>query len=543
MAGGRLDHIRRYILKNGLKHTAYQAWLKTKDYYLRSYHRHKAAPDELQAQHLRVFKAPPLISVVVPVFNTRPEYLSEMALSVVEQSYPHWELCLLDGGSEKPATLAALKELSRLDKRIRVERAKENLGIAGNTNLAIDMARGAYVALLDHDDTLTPDALYWVADAVEKSGAEVIYSDEDKMQHEGKYLFTPHLKPDYSPEFLKSCNYFCHLMVIKTSLLKEIGGLRIGFDGSQDHDLALRASWQAEKIYHIPRVLYHWRQDANSMSHRNLEKCVDAGRRAVIDQLAREGVSGHVEVIHGRNCVTYDVIGAPQATILLWHEGSAAKLNKCRDLIQKSAGYEGFEIVVVEGDDRCRALNEAAQRAAGDFLVFMDSGVEVERPGWLARWIGYCQRETCLSVCPKLIDRRRRLAFAGYVVGVNPGVVVPQRGYPADSWGYFGVKELTHNVASSSWALMIVKREDFLALDGFDESLPALADVDWCLSASKKLGGWHIYDPYFKAKTSGGGLWTKRDAAWEPFNNKWPELQDPYYNPQWSRENGNFTLL
>ena len=172
MAGGRLDHIRRYILKNGLKHTAYQAWLKTKDYYLRSYdrwyHRHKAAPDELQAQHLRVFKAPPLISVVVPVFNTRPEYLSEMALSVVEQSYPHWELCLLDGGSEKPATLAALKELSRLDKRIRVERAKENLGIAGNTNLAIDMARGAYVALLDHDDTLTPDALYWVAEAVEK---------------------------------------------------------------------------------------------------------------------------------------------------------------------------------------------------------------------------------------------------------------------------------------------------------------------------------------------------------------------------------------
>ncbi|MBQ2699593.1 MAG: glycosyltransferase, partial [Clostridia bacterium] len=234
MAGSRLDHIKNYIRQNGVSHTAYQAFQKVKEHYLKSYDRwyqkNQTSFEGLEEQHLRVFKSPPLISVVVPVFNTRADYLKQMAMSVIAQSYPHWELCLLDGGSERAETLAALEELRGKDKRIRVERAQENLGIAGNTNLAIAMARGSYIALLDHDDTLSPDALYWIADAIETTGAELLYSDEDKMQHDGKYLFTPHLKPDYSPDLLRSCNYFCHLMVLKTDLLKRIGGLQAGFD-------------------------------------------------------------------------------------------------------------------------------------------------------------------------------------------------------------------------------------------------------------------------------------------------------------------------
>lgn len=544
--GSRLDHICRYVQKNGLRHTAFQAWLKTKDYYLRSYDRwyekNKPNEEEMHAQRQRIFEKPPLISVVVPVFNTRSDYLKEMAMSVVNQTYAHWELCLLDGGSVKEETLRTLEELAKADKRIRNERAAENLGIAGNTNLAIDMAKGDYVALLDHDDTLTPDALYWVADAIERTGAEVIYSDEDKMQHEGKYLFTPHLKPDYSPDFLKSCNYFCHLMTIERELLKKIGGLMTGFDGSQDHELALRASGCANAVCHIPKVLYHWRQDANSMSHRNLEKCVDAGRRAVVAQLEREKKDAQVEVIHGRNCVTYATRGEPLISVLLWHQGDEKKKQKCIESLKKTAGYDRYEIIEATGAERAEAFNRAAKDAKGDLLLLLDSGVNFMTSGWLARWTGFIQRSQCLSVCAKMISRRKKLAFAGYVVGLEQPVVIPQKGYPADGWGYFGVKELTHNISSATWSLMLVKKTDFEALNGFDEALPALADVDWCLRASRDLNGWHTYDPYLKAMTDEKGLWTRPGEAWKPFAEKWPNVTDPYYNPQWSRKDGNYRL-
>jgi len=544
--GSRLEHIRRYVQENGLRHTAFQAWQKTRDYYLRSYDRwfdkNKPTKEELDRQHQHIFKKPPMISVAVPVFNTRADYLKEMAMSVVHQSYPHWELCLLDGGSSKQETLDMLKELAGTDKRIRTQRAVENLGIAGNTNLAIDMARGSYVALLDHDDTLTPDALYWVADAIERTGAEVLYSDEDKMHHEGKYLFTPHLKPDYSPDLLKSCNYFCHLMVIQRELLKNIGGLMTGFDGSQDHELALRATHSAKRVCHIPKVLYHWRQDANSMSHRNMDKCLDAGRRAAQAQIEREGLRAHISQVRTRNRIVYEVEGEPLVTLILYTDEDGAKAEKLEKGILEKAGYEHLEILKVNGKDRCRVLNTAAQQAKGDYILFMDGGVKVDTLGWVRQWVGYCQRESCLSVCAKMVDKRNNVAFAGYAVGVGKGVTVPQKGAPGDSWGYFGIKEMTHNVAAASWSLMMVKKELFLKMGGFDEDLPALADVDWCLRASRDNAGWHTYDPYLKAVTDGRGLWQHYSADWEEFLYRWSDLQDPYYNPQWSRKDANYRL-
>ncbi|MBQ2701346.1 MAG: glycosyltransferase, partial [Clostridia bacterium] len=383
---------------------------------------------------------------------------------------------------------------------------------------------------------------YWVADAIEMTGAELLYSDEDKVQHDGKYLFTPHLKPDYSPDLLRSCNYFCHLMVLKTDLLKRIGGLQAGFDGSQDHELALRAAENAKGVYHIPRVLYHWRQDANSMSHRNMEKCLDAGKRAVEAQLAREGLMASISFVRTRNRVLYHLNGEPWVTVILWCNQDTNRSGKCLSVIQDKADYDNLEVITVHGENRALAYNQAAAKAKGDYLIFMDSDTYIATPGWIRQWLGYCQREKCLSVCGKMTDKRNKLIFAGYVVGVGAGVEIPQKGLPADSWGYFGIKEMTHNVSAASWAAMMVKKETFLQLEGFDTSLPALADVDWCLRASKATGAWHTYDPYLKIKTGGKGLWLKYAPSWDPFLQKWPNLQDPYYNPQWSRQNANYRL-
>lgn len=548
MLGARLNHVRSYIRQNGLGHTAMQAWGKAREHCLKTYDRwyrsRQPGPETLAAQRAQAFDAPPLISVVVPVFNTRRDYLEAMAESVLRQSYPHWELCLADGGSEKLETLDALKALAQRDERIKVFFAPENLGIAGNTNRGIEMARGAYVALMDHDDTLAPDALYWIAEAIQRTGAEMLYTDEDKMHREGRYYFAPHLKPDYSPDLLKSCNYICHLMALKRSLLARIGGLQTGFDGSQDHELALRAAGAARGICHIPRVLYHWRQVQSSMSHQNMQKCLDAAQRAVEAQLLREGRNARVEILRSRCRVVYGVEGEPEVTVLLWHEGTENQLAACLAAIRETADYPRLKIRPLSGSSRPRALNQAVREAEPGYLVFMDSQVLPGTRGWVAQWLGYCQRPECLSVCPKLVTPGGRLAFAGYLVGMEKGVSVPQGGLPGESWGYFGIKEMLHNVAASSWAFMMVNRQRFLDVGGFDEGYRReLADVDWCLRASSR-GGWHLYDPYARGVAAAGRLSDppQSQADLERFQAQWPQLRDPYYNPQFTRRGGGYQL-
>ena len=291
--GGLAGRVREYVRLNGISYTARRAVEKFRDQYLREYdrlyRRVRATPADLEQQRHRAWKETPLISILVPVYNTNPRMLRELADSFLAQTYPHWEAVLLDGASTKPETAAMLREIAGLDGRFRVIFSGENLHISGNSNAALTHARGEWIALCDHDDLYTPDALYWVMDAVEREQPDFLYSDEDKVTEDGRVYFAAHFKPDYCPDNLRSGNYICHLMVMRRSLMDAAGGFRSAFDGSQDHDLALRCMEHTTRVTHIPRVLYHWRSVGSSMSHQNLMRCVDAARRAVEEHSNRVG--------------------------------------------------------------------------------------------------------------------------------------------------------------------------------------------------------------------------------------------------------------
>ena len=259
--GGVAKRVRAYVRLNGVGYTLRRGMEKVRDRGLREYdrlyRRERAGEAELAQQRERKWQAAPLVSILVPVYNTDPAMLRAAAESFRAQTYPHWEAILLDGASTKPETVQCLKELEKLDDRLRVVFSGENLHISGNSNAALRHAKGEWIALCDHDDLYTPDALYWVMDAVERENPDFIYSDEDKVSEDGKVFFEAHFKPDYCPDNLRSGNYICHLMVMRRSLIDAAGGFRSAFDGSQDHDLALRCMEHTTRVTHIPRVLYH----------------------------------------------------------------------------------------------------------------------------------------------------------------------------------------------------------------------------------------------------------------------------------------------
>ena len=230
------------------------------------------------------------LSFLIPTYNTPPELLRALADSLLHQSCGAWEACFYDGASTRADTRELLQALTQEDNRFRVTFGAENRGIAGNTNAALTMATGKFVALCDHDDLLAPDAVRCILEAAQ-DGADFVYTDEDKVSADGTHFFEPHLKPDFAPDSLRSGNYICHITAASRALMNAVGGLRPGFDGSQDHDLALRLSENATKITHIPRILYHWRMLDTSFSHQKAQTCADAAARAVADQLRRLGDS------------------------------------------------------------------------------------------------------------------------------------------------------------------------------------------------------------------------------------------------------------
>ena len=281
-----MERLRSYAATHGVSYTlrrlsekAGQVVFGTWD---RQWKREKASPEELAFQRANPPEAG-LISVVIPVYNTKEVFLTELLDSLREQSYPEWEAILYDGGSDRRETVGLLDRAAEGEARFRVFHAKENLGIAGNTNAAIAQARGEYIALCDHDDVLTPDALWRMAEAIERDHPDLLYSDEDMMTENGKRHMDPHRKPGFQPETLAADNYLSHLGVIRAGLLREIGGLREGYDGSQDHELYLRIAQKTDRITHVPHILYSWRKVSSSLSRQHLDQCLEAGCRANMD--------------------------------------------------------------------------------------------------------------------------------------------------------------------------------------------------------------------------------------------------------------------
>ncbi|WP_294153897.1 glycosyltransferase [uncultured Selenomonas sp.] len=476
---------------------AYRRWLDAQ----------RPSAEALRGQAAAVFPEMPLISIVVPVYNTEPRYLQALADSIFAQSYGRWELLLVDGCSTRPETLALLDKLAAADSRIHMLHLPENLGISGNTNRGIERAAGSYIAFSDHDDTWEPDALYEVVRAIHDAPApaDVIYTDEDKIDESGTLYYEPHRKPDYSPEKLQSCNYMNHLTVLSRAVLDRVGFLRSGFDGSQDHELVLRACDAARAVCHVPRVLYHWRQFSASMSKQHLEACQAAGRRAVAEHLARIGLPGMVTQDHGYRIAFETPADArmDEITVDLAHPHLYA------------------------------ALHAAAQASSADYLLFRDARLVPAGDGaWQKELLMYAQQDAVGCVTGKL------LLPAGDAICMTNWLLAPDgprpefHGHSLGVIGPGGRERIVRNIAAAPLPFLFVRRAAFLAVGGFDASYDrAFGDIDLC-TRMRARGLRHVYTPYAVLRFASAPddfltLWAAREGAdWERFAADSAHFQD-----------------
>lgn len=491
-----LKRVMDYVRRNGAGYTLRRATEMAAERLLHTYDRAARRSDPPSEELARQRENQPdagLISVAVPVWNTRPEFLRALADSLTAQTYGQWEAVLWDGGSTDAAALAAMDALK--DARIRVIHSGENAGIAGNTNRAVEACRGEYIALCDHDDTLTPDALWHMAAAIAAEKPDMLYSDEDKLTENGRLRTDPHRKPDFCPDNLRSGNYICHLMVIRRGLLLELGGLRPDFDGSQDHDLALRIAEKTDRICHIPRVLYHWRTVGASMSHRRLAVCQDAAARAVAEHMHRIGYPGACTVEDGALRLRYEV-----------------------------PGHLTVKVIRVPAGKGFRYMNRAARKTGADVMLFVSECVTGLTAEGIREMLMYAQREDVAAVTPQIVDGRGRILHAGYTM--RKGRIVSRNaGLPAAAGGWHGMNRTSHNVMAVSALCMMVRRDHFIP---FDEAYEGdLGAVDWCMRLS--LHGLRcICTPHARVVCQDAKKLKRTSPADEArLFGGWPEMRDP----------------
>lgn len=481
------------------------------------------------------------ISVVIPVYNTRVDFLKELVQSLLEQTYPHWQACLYDGASTSEETVAALDELSRMDSRLCVCHGASNEGISGNSNRALAMATGAWIALCDHDDLLTPDALYRVAQVIQNDAPDMIYSDEDKITENGAWHTDPHFKPDFCPDNLRSGNYICHLMVMRKTLLEKAGGFRPAFDGSQDHDLALRLSEHTTRIAHIPHVLYHWRTVGSSMSHQNMMRCVTAACAAVQEHMTRIGWPGTATPENGNIRLRYDIQGNPSVDVIMLSD-SDETVRRCQDALSKATAFKANVLSVHPGDHFYAAINRAAASSQADFLLVMDASVVVETPDFITELLMYAQRDDVGAVTPELVDRHGKITHGGFAVGMEGIAQCREQGLPYHAGGWHLLMMTSHNVAAVSAACVMIRKDHFIP---FDEAYHSgLGAVDWSLRLGER-GLHHVFTPHARAVCENRGLLLldqSRDLEDVKRLTEGAPLKDPCYSEIFSRNRANYGL-
>lgn len=514
----------------------------------------------------------PVISIVVPVFNPPSEYLIELIESVRSQTYAQWQLCLADASTL--ASVRPILERYRDDRRIVVVPLPENLGIAGNTNAAIASATGEFVAFADHDDTLSPDAIFEFAKAIiENPEADIFYSDEDKLDRTG-HRTEPLFKPDFAPETLRSRNYLCHLTAIRATLLKELGGLREGFNGAQDYDLILRATELARSVVHIPKILYHWRAHDGSTAANHAAKsyAFDAGRKAIVEHLDRCRTPGDVyqTSVPGTYRIRYRLDRQPKVSVIVPNRDHPVMLARCLDAVRHGT-YPNWELIVVENgstDPATRALyqqleaspsgrvlnwdkpfnyaavnNFAVQHATGELLLFLNNDIEAIEPDWLDVMVRQAIQPGIGAVGAKLLYPDDSIQHAGIIVGQGGVAGHGHLQFPGDAPGYHQRLLFTQNVAAVTGACMLVPRYAFDKVGGFDEGFVlAFNDVDFCLQlleARYRI----VWTPdaclyHLESKTRGQEDTVEKQRRfkreYDLFLAKWSgwlRKGDPYYSP------------
>ena len=552
--------------------------------------RHLPGNKELEKQRREKFDYQPKISIVVPLYKTPEKYLLQLVESVKAQTYPNWELCLSDGSGENSPLTSFLKSLEAGDERIKVAYNEQALQISENTNAGIEIATGAYIAFADHDDELTPHALFECVKALNKDRKiRLIYSDEDKMSMDGHKFFQPHFKPDYNPDLLCTVNYICHLFVVQREILDQVGTFRKEFDGAQDYDFIFRCveAVDPSEIYHVTKILYHWRchEDSTAENPESKTYAFEAGKRAIEEHYHRTGI--RAEVYQGeflglyrtRFLRDYD----PLISIIIPNKDHIEDLKRCMDSIDQKSSYKNYEYIIVENNStdektfqyyknleeenpkahvvywdkefNYSAINNyGATFAKGEYILLLNNDTEIINETCLEELLGYCMRSDVGAVGARMYYEDDTIQHAGVVIGFG-GIaghcfVLQPRG----TTGYCHRIICAQDYSAVTAACMLVKKSAFDEVGGLTEELAvAFNDIDFCMKL-REAGYLIVYNPYaelyhYESKSRGLEDTPEKVARFNKemqiFERQWPDILrngDPYYNPNLTLKSQDFSL-
>ncbi len=551
--------------------------------------------ETIAKQRETVFQRPVKISILVPLYNTPIDFLTQMLDSVMNQTYENWELCLADGSDKQHGDVEVLcrdyieKDMGK--DRIVYKKLEKNEGISGNTNACYQMATGEYIGLFDHDDILHPEALFEYVRCINEQGADYLYCDETTFKSGNiNKMLTMHFKPDYAPDNLRANNYICHFSVFARNLLEGTELFRTKFNGSQDHDMILRLTDRAQKVVHIPRLLYYWRSHAGSVASGIDAKpyAIQAAMGAVAENLKEHGFD-HFKIESTRAFETifrirYQIIGNPKISIIIANKDHRDDLQRCITSVLEKSTYDNYEIIVVEnnsstpeifayyeelkendkitvvtyeGDFNYSAVNNlGVQYAGGEYILLLNNDTQVISVNWMEELLMYAQREDVGAVGAKLYYGDKTIQHAGVVIGLGAHRTAGHTHYkqPRQNLGYMGRLCYAQNVSAVTGACLLVKKALFESVGGLEEGLAiSLNDVDFCLKLRSK-GLLNVFTPFaelYHHESISRGLDDKGEKAKRYdeesayFRDKWKALLDkgdPYYNSNFSLDRSDFSL-
>ena len=548
--------------------------------------------EERKRQESAVFDNMVKISILVPLYNTPEDFLKEMLNSVLWQTYKNWELCLADGSDDAHSYVGEIcREYSSKDKRIVYKKLEKNEGISGNTNACFKMATGDYIGLFDHDDILHPSVLYEYVKAINEQGADYLYCDETTFK-DGSIdkMITLHFKPDYAIDNLRANNYICHFSCFKKDLLEGMELFRKQFDGSQDHDMILRLTDKAEKVVHIPKLLYYWRSHAGSVASDISAKsyAIEAARGAVADHLRKHGYE-HFKITSTRAFetifkISYEIIGTPKISIVIANRDHVEDLRRCITSIFEKSTYDNYEIIIVENNSETEEIfayyeelkqhdnikiiryqgpfnysavnNMGVAAAEGEYILLLNNDTEVITVNWMEELLMYAQRDDVGAVGAKLYYANKTIQHAGVVIGLGAHRTAGHTHYgqSRENLGYMGRLCYAQDVSAVTGACLMVKKKLFDEVGGLDESFAvSLNDVDFCLKLREK-GLLNVFTPFaecYHYESVSRGLDTEGEKAERyneesaRFREKWKDVLqkgDPYYNVNFSLDRSDYSL-
>lgn len=546
-----------YIRRNGVsrfwtlaKAKAFPAGKSYKEWY----EEHCPTKEELMRQREVEFSVQPLISIVVPTYQTPIPFLKDMIDSVRKQSYEKWELCIADGslnGDENDTKVIRVREelnrYSMEDKRIKVVYLEENQGIAENTNQALALATGEYIGLFDHDDMLTPDALYEIVKAINDYDYDVLYTDEDKISEDSHDYKKPVFKPDYSPELLCANNYITHFFVAKKSIVDRLGGFRKEYDGSQDYDFIFRCVELAKKVGHVSKVLYHWRMHGGSVAGDPTSKmyAYDAGKKAIQSHYERVGIQANVEHMErlGLYHTEYKMIKQPLISVIIYGEDDEKK-KRCSEWFKRK-DYSNLEILASAGIN-VEEINALAEKARGSYLFFVSENLESVERDALQQMAGVLQIQNVGAVSGKVIGRKHTVEDVGVVFRTNGDLCKANYGIGDCDYGDMFRAKVMSNYSILSLNCFMTHKNTFEELGRFNKHFSlSFAAADYCLKL--RMHGKRCVMQASTVWESKGSMKTGMINAEERerFYEEWQEvlrMGDSYYNSNYAKQGALYIL-